>query len=106
MHKKHLLKAKKKACLKAKKAGDNKDASNDKDASPFAPTIAISPGFLASIAAYLSLFTLAASSSSALTPASIIPSSTNAIGASVSICLFFFYSCLAFSFFFSRSPIE
>lgn len=92
MRQKRLLKAKKKARLKAKevddnkKAGNNKNAGDDKDASPFAPTVAASPGLPTPIAAFLGFLAPVPASFGRLTPISVNLSLANSTGVCVAVC--------------------
>lgn len=89
MHKKRLSKAKKKACLEAEKADNDKKPSN-KDADFLVSTVAAFAGLSALVAISLGPFAPVAAFSGPLTPASITLSPANATSASVSICPSFF----------------
>ena len=96
MRQKCLSKDKKKACLKAKKANDNKIVDNDKDTGPLSPAIVASPGppapvttsfnLFAPVAASLDLLASVAASSDFLTSGSINLSLISAMGASIAVC--------------------
>lgn len=93
MCQKHLLKAKKKTRLKAKKtddnkkAGNDKNAGNDKDTGPLAFAIATFSGPPTPVTTFFSFLAPITAFPSPSTPGSVSLSSTSVTGASVAVCL-------------------